>query len=139
MSADDDQERRLEFLEWQRRNEISAEEHRRKMRFDADAKKHKWTGCFTGPDGSTMFFRDGLRHREDGPAIIAPDGGRYWYYNGQPHREGGPAFEEADGCLSWFRHGKLHREDGPAMVMPNGRERYFINGEPLEDIKARAH
>ena len=36
--------------------------------------------------GSRAWYRDGLRHREDGPAIECADGYREWYRDGTLHR-----------------------------------------------------
>ena len=59
-------------------------------------------------DGTTRWFVNGLRHREDGPAVIYEGGGKQWYINGE-----------------------LHREDGPAVVHADGRKEWYINGERL--------
>ena len=37
-----------------------------------------------------------------------------WYRNGQRHREDGPAYEGSDGTREWWLNGQRHREDGPA-------------------------
>ena len=42
-----------------------------------------------GPDGSRAYYRDGRRHREDGPAIEYPDGRREYWRDGRLHREDG--------------------------------------------------
>ena len=51
--------------------------------------------CVVFPDGGMHFWVDGLRHREDGPAVV-----------------------ESDGYMRWYRKDKLHREDGPSSVSP---------------------
>lgn len=33
-------------------------------------------------DGAVRWRLDGLKHREDGPAVEYPDGTKYWYLNG---------------------------------------------------------
>lgn len=38
-------------------------------------------------NGTSAWFRNGLRHREDGPAVIWADGSRYWYLNGTYYSE----------------------------------------------------
>ncbi len=82
-------------------------------------------------DGTTRWFVNGLRHREDGPAVIYEGGGKQWYINGELHREDGPAVVHADGTKCWYVNGKLHREDGPAVVHADGRKEWYINGERL--------
>ena len=56
-------------------------------------------------DGERWWYRDGLLHREDGPAIGGSDGSRWWYLNGRRHREDGPAVEYADGEREWWLNG----------------------------------
>ena len=55
--------------------------------------------------------RDGLLHREDGPAVEYADGSREWFLDGQRHREDGPAIEYHDGTHKWYLDGKLLSED----------------------------
>ncbi len=52
--------------------------------------------------------------------------------NGLYHREDGPAKEFADGYIAWYINGNLHREDGPAIERADGRKEWFINGEEYE-------
>jgi hypothetical protein len=51
-----------------------------------------------------MFYRlpNGLRHREDGPAVELIGGYKAWYINGLRHREDGPAVEWEDGDKVWY-------------------------------------
>ena len=74
---------------------------------------------------SKRYYRYGMRHCEDGPAIIKYfDGIKYrneWYKNGKLHRENGPACEEwyDNGLIreqTWYLNGMKHREDGPACI-----------------------
>ena len=73
--------------------------------------------------------RDGLLHREDGPAVERSNGSREWYRGGKLHRGDGPAVEYADGDRFWFRHDKLHREDGLAIERSNGSREWFLDGQ----------
>jgi len=79
-------------------------------------------------NGDKYWYRNGKRHREDGPAIEWADGSKFWYLNGKCHRESGPAIEYADGSKCWFRNGKLHREDGPACEYADGTKYWYLNG-----------
>jgi hypothetical protein len=45
--------------------------------------------CFTYPDGRREWYRDGVRHRDDGPAVEYADGGREWWRDGKLIREEG--------------------------------------------------
>jgi len=61
--------------------------------------------CKTSVDGNKYWYRDGKRHREDGPALELANGNKYWYRDGKPHREDGPAIEGANGEKCWFYRG----------------------------------
>ncbi|MEJ2031696.1 MAG: hypothetical protein P8Y63_01350 [Deltaproteobacteria bacterium] len=74
---------------------------------------------------AVMWRRDGLLHREDGPAYERADGTRRYYKQGLLHREDGPAVVHPDGTCLWFRHGVLCREDGPPVVFGNGAREWF--------------
>jgi hypothetical protein len=50
--------------------------------------------------------KDGLLHREDGPAIEYADGTKVWYLNGEFHREDGPTIEYVSGHKEWYLNGK---------------------------------
>lgn len=58
--------------------------------------------------GTKRWFKDGLLHRDDGPAVEYPN----------------------DGCM-YFKHGKSHRLDGPADVLPDGIKYWYIDDEPI--------
>ena len=58
--------------------------------------------CKTLDDKSTFYYKNGQRHREDGPAIININGGSYWYLNGLFHRESGPAVTYNNGSKGWW-------------------------------------
>lgn len=84
------------------------------------------TGMF--PLGVAEYhFRNGLMHRDDGPAHIWRGGSR-WYQNGKFHRDGGPAVELSNGTRYWYQHGKLHRDDGPAVENKLGYDYIFRHG-----------
>jgi hypothetical protein len=53
-------------------------------------------GKHTSPDGTQFWYKDGKRHREDGPAIIWPDGYQSWWKDGKLHREDGPVLNKMD-------------------------------------------
>ena len=58
------------------------------------------------------WYRDGQRHRDDGPAVVWANGRQEWWRDGQRQRDDGPAVVWADGCQEWHRNGQLHRDDG---------------------------
>ena len=49
------------------------------------------------PDGTALYFRYGVLHRDHGPAVIRPEGDLRWYQFGKEHRDDGPAIIYADG------------------------------------------
>ena len=60
--------------------------------------------------------------------LIDKDKDIFWFKNGLLHREDGPAVEWADGSKNWHKHGKYHREDGPAVEWANGYKEWWLNG-----------
>ena len=62
-----------------------------KLVFEDDDRIEKWEG--------------GVRHCEDGPAVI---------------------FKKTNRCV-WFVNGKIHREDGPAITDPVYGDEFYIN------------
>jgi hypothetical protein len=67
--------------------------------------------------------------------IVINLGNRIWYLNGQRHREDGPAIEYADGDKEWYLNGQRHREDGPAIEYANGDKFWYLNGKVLTENK----
>ena len=47
------------------------------------------------------------------------NGDKEWFKNGERHRENGPAIEWKNGDKFWYKNNKLHREDGPAKEFVN--------------------
>lgn len=65
-----------------------------------------FTGCTEYKNGVKIWYKNGIRHRTDGPAIEYPDGTKHWYIEGRLHRTDGPASEYSDGDKFWFLQGK---------------------------------
>jgi len=86
-----------------------------------------YTGHVKFTDGVQYWYKNGKKHRDDGPAAIFPDGTQEWFKNGKHHREDGPAIIGADGSQSWYKKGKVHRDDGPAVINPNGHQEWWID------------
>lgn len=74
---------------------------------------------------------EGNKHRIYGPAYVSK---KYkteeWYKNGMRHRENGPAFIHNNNRV-WFYEDKLHRLDGPAVVELGGPKQYWIHGQRM--------
>jgi hypothetical protein len=69
-------------------------------------------GFYVDTDGTRYWYRNGLLHREDGPAVEWADGSREWWLHGELHRIDGPAIERADGTLEWWYDGEQQPEGG---------------------------
>jgi hypothetical protein len=55
-----------------------------------------------------------------------------WFKNGLHHRLDGPAIEFVDGGTKyWYKDGLKHREDGPAIEFDNGEKHYYLGGRLL--------
>jgi hypothetical protein len=69
-----------------------------------------YTGIIKYSGGDKIWWLNGTRHREDGPAVEWANGDKHWYLNGKLHREDGPAVEWADGTKFWHLNGKSYSE-----------------------------
>ena len=58
---------------------------------------------------------------------------RFWYKDGVLHREDGPAVEYEDGDKAWYKNGIIHRDDGPALEYLEGIKKWYLNGEELSE------
>jgi len=87
-----------------------------------------YTGIVEWPFGIKEWYKNGLRHREDDPAVEYADGEKEWYKNGLRHREGGPAVE-SNRYRVWWLEGNCHRLDGPAIEYSNGGKEWWIEGQ----------
>jgi hypothetical protein len=85
-------------------------------------------------NGTIIFFKNGVKHRDDAPAVISPDGSESWYQDGLLHRDhDAPAIIGSDGSEKWYQHGNPHRDVGPAVMYPNGTRYYYQNGHLHRD------
>ena len=64
-----------------------------------------YTECNIDAKGGKHYYKDGLRHRADGPAIIHKNGSVHYYIGGWLHREDGPAINYTNGH-AWYLEGK---------------------------------
>jgi len=76
-----------------------------------------------------IWYKHGVIHRDNGPALVRENGDQLWIRNNQLHRINGPAVTYIDGSAEWWQYNRRHRDDGPAiMSAPTGRRyRYGIN------------
>ncbi len=87
-------------------------------------------GSYIDKGGNFCYIKNGMFHREDGPAIVQLNGTTIWCLDGKKHREGGggPAVESVSGYKAWYKDGKLHRNDGPAVIDSDGTEEWWVDG-----------
>lgn len=88
-------------------------------------------------DGGFRKYRDGKLHCDDGPALFSPfaDGALIWFREGHKHKLDGPAAKWDDGTQEWWVEGCLHRIDGPAVVDPKGEHQWWIDGEEYDCLE----
>jgi len=87
------------------------------------------SGVIICGNGTKEWWRDGKKHREDGPAVIKADGTREWWLNGEAHRDGAPAVILPNGQVYWYQHDQRHRDDGPAVIRPDGSVCWYKNDQ----------
>jgi hypothetical protein len=86
------------------------------------------------------YYKDGLKHREEGPAIIeyidCVKRKEHYYVDNKLHRNDGPAYiiYNLDGkdiqYEQWYRYGKIHCEYGPSTTAMYDKDKvvyYFLN------------
>jgi hypothetical protein len=59
-------------------------------------------------NGAVSYWRNGWRHREDGPALEWPNGTKMWYRSGSLHRDDGPAVVYDVGTKEWWLHNQRY-------------------------------
>jgi hypothetical protein len=80
----------------------------------------------------TAYYNDGKRHRLDGPAIMMTHPNQVEYFiNDERHRLDGPAIICTNGYQSYFINGQCHRLNGPAVIHPDGSEEYWHYGKRI--------
>lgn len=99
------------------------------------------------PYGGVIYTKDGVLHREDGPAYMetyrwegATESNEAFFIDGEMHRDGDlPAYRSADTNYHWMKHGLPHRIGGPALIRKFGRNVFggktFEEGWYLDGIK----
>ena len=86
-------------------------------------------GLVVNKSGTQEWYKNGLLHREDGPAVVYLIGIREWYQNGRLHRVDGPACE---GSKCWYYKGiYVGCGDKPDPELWERVTSVEINGGPL--------
>jgi hypothetical protein len=96
---------------------------------------------YTDNDGTKIWWLNGVRHREDGPAIEWTNGYKGWWHNAAEYtkqdyyrvamnKNNKPICEvNKNGTKIWWLNGKLHREDGPSIEYTDGCKLWHLNGK----------
>jgi len=121
-----------------------------------DTVKFYWRGIQHSTDpaeikksGTKVYYLYGLKHRDNGPAIVDKlKRSEYWYNHGLLHREdGGPAriiykFHDKNTMnICWYKYGVIHRLEGPGYLSWNSKVKQYIykawykNGQFHRSIK----
>jgi hypothetical protein len=77
-------------------------------------------------------FSDWAARLFDGRSVLS-DGTQQWYRAGLLHRDDGPALVFSHGPQEWYRDGLLHRDDGPAVTYPPRRREWWRDGKRQPD------
>lgn len=95
-------------------------------------------------DKGVIYYKDGQKHREDGPAIELGDGTKEWWIGGQRHRDDGPACiykdpDEGDFFYEWFLNGErvTEQEVEHLIVKKNLNEKLESTLEPRHHEKKK--
>lgn len=80
-------------------------------------------------NGTVLYYKNDLIHREDGPAMVTKENTKVWYKNGNIHSyDNQPAITCEDGFKAWYDTGLRHRSDGPAVIHPDGKFSFYYLG-----------
>lgn len=98
--------------------------------------------AFKSKLGDIIYYENGLMHRTDGPAYTLYSGEKFWYNKGILHNLNGPAIERTD-YNEYYVHNMLHRKDGPAVECKKCVEYWifgkrFYNSYNNEDINVKS-
>jgi len=121
----------LKHLSWREEayDEYDVETNGDRYYYNKEGLLHRDDGpAIERASGSKSWYKDGQLHREDGPAQELHNGTKRWWIEGKKHRLDGPAVEEASGTKRWYVSNQLHRLDGPAVERSDGSVSYAING-----------
>lgn len=76
----------------------------------------------------TRYYKNGIQHREDGPAESMMNGTSIYMMYGLKHRVDGPCLiDKKYKSNTWYYYGMIHREDGPAIISYENRNKNIRN------------
>ena len=70
-----------------------------------------YTGIVQRANVHKEWYKNGVLHREDGPAMELINEDKHWYINGERHREDGPAIEYGNGTKEWYINNKSYTKE----------------------------
>lgn len=73
-----------------------------------DPVPNNYTGIVEWNDGVKEWYKDGLLHQENGPAIEWKNEKKEWWVEGKRHRIDGPAIENKNGYKEWYVDNKFY-------------------------------
>jgi len=85
-----------------------------------------FTGLTVSVLDTKTWYKNGIKHRTDGPAVIWQDGTKIWFIEGVKHRIDGPAIEFSDGIRHWYLNGEMYI---PEILECLIEEAYFLGKE----------
>lgn len=97
---------------------------------DLQSPPNNFTGIVQFPR-EKIWYKDGLQHRDDGPAIESNDGSLEWRFNNMTHRINGPAYIDSEGNKWWCQNGESHRVGGPAYEGVDGTKQWYVDGDQV--------
>jgi hypothetical protein len=102
--------------------------------YDKDGLLHRNNGPAFIHKKNIEYYYHGDIHRVDGPArILIDDFGinEFWYYKSVLHRSGDkPAIKRASGDIYYYVNGMLHRDnDQPAQILSDGSKKWYTKGK----------
>ena len=78
--------------------------------------------------GTDLYY--GVPQDFTGHVVKKDQSGRAWFKNGLLHRKDGPAVVDFCGIQKlWYQNGQLHRENGPAVIdIGTSKESWYLDG-----------
>lgn len=98
-------------------------------------------GIYGGPFYTQFYLDEECRfHNDKGAAYIDYDGNRLWFRHGLRHRDDDlPTYEGKNGDKAWYKDGKLHRDGKPAVEYADGKTEWWLAGIQLTDDEVRTY
>lgn len=96
-------------------------------------------GKHISENGNIKWYKDGLYHRLEGPALEYSNGDKYWIVEGELHREDGPAIEEDDLPKGYFLNGVEYSESDYYLYKEKKKLNDHLQGKLSTTTKEERH